>query len=242
MFRIALCEDMPTERDKTLNKIETFFQRENLRYDIKTYSSGSAILSDMEDVSAVFDLIFMDIYMGESNGFETAVEIRKRNAYVPIVFLTMSKEYAVESYDVEAAGYLLKPVEDEKLFHLLSKLTRAEIPKCLTVKQRGAVKNLDYRDIVYMESKGHRVIIHLQNGVDEIVYDKLDRLEKEMDDVRFLRCHKSYLVNMDYIKYAEDQFQLTTGAIVPIRTHGKKEVVNQYTNYFINKHLGEVTR
>lgn len=235
MFRIGVCEDRLEEQENILEKAEDFFNRENLRYSIQIYSSGDAILAEIEDGTAVFDLILMDIHLGATNGFETAVKIRKINPQVPIAFFTACRDYAVESYDVGAVAYLLKPLQEEKLFALLSKLTREERPKSLSVKQRGRTRNLDYRDILYLESSGHRVIIHLLDYPEEIVYAKLDELECCLEDDRFIRCHKSFLVNMDYVKAADKEFIMDGDAAVPIRTHGRKEVLKKYEDYFAKK-------
>lgn len=235
MFRIGICEDRVEDRNMVVEKATSFFEKEDLRYSIQTYGSGDAILAEIEDGTAVFDLILMDIHLGSTNGFETAVNIHEINPQIPIAFLTASRDYAVESYDVEAVAYLLKPLQEDKLFALFSKLTRAEKPKTLTVKQRGRLKNLDYLDILYLESRGHRVVIHLTSGEEEIIYAKLDALEENLEDERFVRCHKSFLVNMDYVREAQKDFQMENGVIVPIRTHGRKDVIHTYALYFAKK-------
>ena len=239
MFRLGICEDCLEERSIIIEKAASFFEKENLRYSIQAYGSGDSILAEIEDGTAVFDLILMDINLGDSNGFETAVKIREMNRQVPIAFLTASREYAVESYDVGAVAYLLKPVKEEKLFALFARMSRTELPRSLSVKQRGLVKNLDYRDILYMESSGHRVVIHLSEGRDETVYYKLDELEAALCDERFIRCHKSFLVNMDYVKHAEKDFLIGKDCIVPIRTHGRKDIIKRYTEYFEKKNKSE---
>lgn len=235
MFRIGICEDQPDERNMIVEKAEIYFDSENLRHSIQTYSSGETILAEIEDGTAVFDLILMDIHLGQTNGFETAVKIRELNPQVPIAFVTACRDYAVESYDVDAVAYLLKPLQEEKLFSLFRKLTRAESPRSLSVKQRGRTRNLDYREILYLESRGHRVTIHLLEGRDETIYAKLDELELRMDDERFVRCHKSFLVNMDYVKSAKKDFEMKNGEIVSIRTHGRRDVISLYEEYYAKK-------
>ena len=235
MFRIGICEDEQTQRNMIMEKAEAFFEKENLHYSIQTYSSGEAILAEIEEEAAVFDLILMDIHLGTTNGFETAVKIRELNPQVPIAFLTACRDYAVESYDIGAVGYLLKPLQEQKLFTLLSRLTKDERPRSLSIKQRGRVRNLDYREIRYLESSGHRVMIHLVDGSKEIIYAKLDELEARMNDDRFVRCHKSFLVNMDYVKEAIKDFEMAGGDIVAIRTHGRKDIIKAYQKYFEKK-------
>lgn len=242
MFRIGICEDEQTQRNIIMEKAESFFEKESLHYSIQTYSSGEAILAEIQEEAAAFDLILMDIHLGETNGFETAVKIRELNSRVPIAFLTACRDYAVESYDIGAVGYLLKPLQDEKLFALLSRLTKGERPRSLSIKQRGGVRNLDYRDIRYLESSGHRVMIHLSDGNKETIYAKLDELEARMSDERFIRCHKSFLVNMDYVKEAVKDFEMEDGDIVAIRTHGRKEIIKVYQEYFEKKQKEGISR
>lgn len=235
MFRIAICEDIEKEREKIINQIEKFFREKNLRYLVNEYSSGESLLAEYQDGAAVFDLILMDIKLGGMNGIDTSAKIRQLDQFVPIAFLTASRDYAVESYEVAAVAYMVKPVEEEKFFALLSKLTRTQKPKSLTLKMRGRNRSFDYRDIVYLESRGHRVLLHLINGDTEAAYYKLDEIESVLNDERFVRTHKSYLVNMDYIQSAETDFHMVTGTIVPIRRHGRKEVMNQYLYYTLQK-------
>ena len=241
MFRIAICEDRLEEQNKVVEVAASFFEKENLRYAIQTYSSGEAILAEIEDGNTAFDLILMDIHLGKTNGFETTVKIRKINPDVPIAFLTASREYAVESYDVNAVAYLLKPLQEDKFFALLRKLTRAEQPRSLSIKHRGRLRKLDYRDICYLESNGHKVVIHLIDQENEIIYAKLDELEHSLEDERFLRCHKSFLVNMDYVKEIQKDFAMEGGNFVPIRTHGRKNVVLKYEEYFAKKQRENIT-
>jgi len=235
MFRIAICEDVEKERKKIIDLIEQFFKKENLRYLVNEYCSGESLLAEYQDGTAVFDLILMDIKLGGMNGLETSAKIRELDHAVPIAFLTASKDYAIAGYEVAAIAYMVKPVEEKKFYALLSRLTKTEKPKSLTLKMRGRNRNFDYRDIVYLESRGHRVILHLMDGSTEAAYYKLDDVEAMLDDERFTRTHKSYLVNMDYIKSAETDFQMITGATVPIRRHGRKEVISHYLCYTLQK-------
>ena len=236
MYRIAICEDIDIERKIIREKIDRFFQNANLRYLVKEYSSGETLLAEYQDGAAVFDLIFMDIGLGGMNGIDTSIQIRKMDQFVNIAFLTSSRDYAIDGYEVGAIAYMIKPVEDEKFITLLSRLTRTEKPKSLTLKMRGRRKDFDYRDIVYIESRGHRIILHLSDGTEESAYYKLDEIETMLTDDVFIRTHKSYLVNMDFIRNAEEDFEMITGAVVPIRRHGKKEIINRYLYYSLRKH------
>ena len=87
-------------------------------------------------------------------------------------------------------------------------------------------------DILYLESYRHTVTIHMLDGSEIVTVDKLGELEKRIDDQRFLRCHQSYLVNMEHIADVQEDFILRNKASVPIRVRGRKEVVDAYNDYF----------
>ena len=110
---------------------------------------------ETEDNGAVFDLIFLDIYMGGITGMDTAKELRQLGASAPVIFLTTSPDFAVESYEVNAAGYLLKPIQLEKLSALISHLlTSVERPRvCIQSGRRRRYVFLD--DILFAESDNH---------------------------------------------------------------------------------------
>lgn len=96
------------------------------------------------------------------------------------------------------------------------------------MKRRVAIKNRrQYRypctdDIMYIDSDKHNVTLHLSDGSEIITVDKLGEIEKRINEKRFLRCHQSYLVNMDYIKDVEDDFIMEDGTLVPIRVRGQE--------------------
>lgn len=231
MFRIAICEDIAEERKKIIEKIDAYFRKEDLRYLVNEYSSGESLLAEFEDEAAVFDLIIMDIRLGGMNGLDASAKIREFDSFVPIAFLTASRDFAIESYDVSAVAYMLKPVEEDKFFTLLSRLTRTKKPKCLCLKMRGRTKCFDYRALMYLESQGHRVILHLADGTEETAYYKLDDIASMLEDERFVRTHKSYLVNLEFVDSADEDFQLFNGTVVPIRRRGRKAVLDSYHRY-----------
>ena len=108
------------------------------------------------------------------------------------------------------------------------------------MKRRVAIKNRrQYRypytdDIVYIDSDKHNVTLHLSDGSEIVTVDKLVEIEKRINEKRFLHCHQSYLVNMDYVADVQDNFIMKDGSIVPIRVRGRKEMLDAYYNYFID--------
>lgn len=239
MFKIAIVDDSATSRELIGASLNKFAIKNDLDFSYEEFSSGESFLANFDEANC-YDLIFMDIFMKDLNGFETAKKIREIDDYVPVCFLTTSRDFAIESYEVNACGYLVKPLDESKMFALLARLTKRQPAKALVIMKKGRACSFEYKEITFIESHGHTITIHTDGGErDDSFYAKLDDIE--LDDSRFIRCHKSYMVNMDYIKFADDTFHLADGTEVPIRTRGKKEIVDEYTKYILNRFVrGEI--
>ena len=112
-LRIAVCDDSPIFLNKTKTYIETWSANTGHAVQIFTYDNGDALIEAHKDCH--MDIIFLDIIMPLLNGMDTARELRQHDRAVQIIFLTSSPEFALESYEVRAQGYILKPVSQEKL-------------------------------------------------------------------------------------------------------------------------------
>lgn len=229
---IAICDDVEVERFVLRRQLMAYFRTTSGEAQIREFVSGESLLAEIEDGYIWPDLIFLDIYMGELNGIDTARRLRKLGVEAPIIFLTASPDFALESYEVEASGYLLKPADEEQTNALLQRFLRTDLRRRIAVKCRRQFRYPFIDDILYLESYRHTVTIHMLDGSEIVTVDKLGELEKRIDDQRFLRCHQSYLVNMEHIADVQENFILRNKASVPIRVRGRKEVVDAYNDYF----------
>ena len=237
MKKIAICDDVEVERFVLKRQLMAYFQSTGGEADIHEFVSGESLLADIEEGYIWPDLIFLDIYMGALNGMDTARRLRSMNVKAPIVFLTASPDFALESYEVEASGYLLKPAEEEQTGALLRRLLKTDLRKRIAVKCKRQFRYPFVDDMLYLESDRHTVTIHMLDGSELVTADKLGDLEMKIADDRFLRCHQSYLVNMEHIIDVEEGFILRDRTMVPIRVRGRKEVVDQYNKFFMEKAL-----
>lgn len=243
MLHIGICDD--SERDRAalralLGRIPGLHRATDLQ--VSEYPGGEALLLDAEDGRCDLDLLFLDIFMGGLSGMETARQLRGLGVQAPLVFLTSSPDFALESYDVEAAGYLLKPPQLERLTMLVEKLLSPEEKPKLAIKCAGRRHWCAYDEILYLESDNNVTHIHLTDGSTITSRDRLKTLTPALDDPRFLRCHQSYLVNMDYIQSVERDFTMQGGNLVPIRAHSRKEMADAYYQYFVERTMTKLPR
>lgn len=120
--KIAICDDVEVERFVLRRQLMAYFQTTGGEAEIREFESGESLLAEIEEGYILPDLIFLDIYMGDLNGMDTARRLRALGVKAPIVFLTASPDFALESYEVEASGYLLKPADEQQTRALLQRL------------------------------------------------------------------------------------------------------------------------
>lgn len=231
MRKIAICDDSKLDRQLLKVVIQTYFENNEEEFKIFEYELGDNLLDDIE-----VELLFLDIIM---NGMKIARKLRDIQFKAPIIFLTAHADYAVESYEVYAAGYLLKPYDTNKLTLLLDEVLQRSVQKRIAVKVKKQHRYLEINDIMYVESDKHVLNIHLKDSRVIQTTEKLSELEKTINSKRFIRCHQSYLVNMDYIKDAKTDFILSNDIRIPIRVRGRKETIEKYHKYYSSERMND---
>lgn len=237
MLYIAICDDVETDRGELRSFLNTYFTQNPYPYTINEYSTGESLCDDCLE-GMRFDLIFLDIFMDGMSGIETARQLREYDRQNAIIFLTTTPDFALESYDVRAYGYLVKPLNTSRAQGLLDSYLREEYSgrqKTLLVREGSRGVRIPYREIEFIESNRNLLLVHLENGEVHRVYAKLDAMEKELAGHGFLRCHQSFLINMERVFAAQDDFVMESGTHVPIRQRGAKAIRNSYFEYILSQ-------
>ncbi len=226
-MRIAVCDDSQIDREVIMDLLHTYMTDRSVPNTMTEYENGMNLVYDIEE-GYYYDIVFLDILMDQILGMDIARKLRSAGYTGHIVFLTSTAAYAVDSYEVEAAGYLLKPHDYGKLCSLLNRIIDRTNIGHYQVSVRNTIYSIPLGEIVYVESRNNVCILHCSDGREYTIYKKLSEIEAQLGDSRFLRCHQSYLVNMSYIAKADKQFELTTGDVVLIRQRSQKEIRTIY--------------
>ncbi|MCI8354408.1 MAG: response regulator transcription factor [Lachnospiraceae bacterium] len=193
---------------------------------IRQFQSGGELLQTLES----FDVVFLDIIMRELDGIKTAQIFRERASDKILIFVSSSREYVFEAYDVEAFQYLLKPVDDRKLKSVLQKAvlkTESRLQEFIIVSRERQKKKLFLDDIYYFEIKGRMVDAHGPEGIFTY-YEQMGKLENKLQDKGFFRCHKSYLVNLKYVdRYNRQEVILENGEKIVIAKRRYEQFVRE---------------
>lgn len=238
MINIAICDDNMEE----LEAISTFVSKNiedlNIPFKIISFNEGQDLIEHISYSKNIFDIIFLDIYMKASNGIDIARQVRKFDKECRIIFITSSKDHAVDSYDVRAIYYILKPINEEKLSNAIKLAIESlnKENKQIIIKNKKGTYKIFYKDILYAESKARIVNIYLQSGEVISFYSKLEDFFQSLQDERFLKCHKSFIVNMDYILKIENTYIFIGNNInIHISSNNVAEIREKYFNYLLKE-------
>lgn len=231
MYRLAICDDEQADVVYLQSLLEKWAENTRTALKIESYPSAEAFLFQYEEDKA-FDLLLLDIEMGEMSGVELARKIRQENRVVQIVFITGYMEYIAEGYDVEALHYLLKPVTAEKLYAVLDRsaerLKAKEKALCLALP--GMVARVPFHEIRYLEVQRNYVTV--QGAEAYTVKKTLSELEEELDE-SFCRTGRSYIVNLRFVKkITRTQVILKDGKELPLSRNFYEKINRAMIQYF----------
>jgi DNA-binding LytR/AlgR family response regulator len=232
-MNIAICEEKMAERESIRSALQSFFWKRGEDISISEYSDGEALLADFEEGYKNDDLIFQDISLPGISGVETVQKLRDNGCKSNIVFLSTSPDFAVEGYDLEISGYLLKPLNVEKLNKLLNRILVPVSRKRIGLNSRGHYVYLFVDEIMWVESRNNDVYIHMQDNSIVTHRAKLTEIEELIDDRSFLRCHQSYLVNMNHVRQVDECFHMSDGNSIPIRVRTRRQIADSYHHWFL---------
>ncbi len=215
MLWIAVCDDEVMECSRMATKIRGILDEMEVPCTIRQFYSGRELLQSSE----TFDIIFLDIIMDGLDGMRTARLVREKAFDKLLVFISASRDYVFDAYDVEAFQYLLKPVEDKKLKSVLRKAVRKTEERSqvfIIVSRERQKQKLFLDDIYYFEIRGRMIDAHGRGGIFSY-YEQIGLLERELQGKGFVRCHKSYLVNLKYVDvYNRQELVLDNGERIAI--------------------------
>lgn len=233
-MKMAICEDDTTQQNILAAALDSYRTPagEHIQYDI--YRNGLDLLASIN--THLYDVLLLDILMPGFTGIETAREIRESNEKIPIIFLTTSQEFAIESYRVHAFDYLMKPVDQNALFETLDRayaMTESTLEKSIMIQTTKAVYVLFLSQIEFVEINNRTLSFHLIDGTVKSIPGRLSDYEDALlGHSEFLKVHRSYIINMDLMKALnEKSFYTLTGNEVPISRNLLPAIKKRYIEH-----------
>lgn len=181
---------------------------------VAEYHSGTAFLRDAEAIGP--DLVFLDVEMPRLSGFDVLEQLHAAGAQPHVVFVTGFDRYAVRAFEEEALDYVLKPYRADRMARTLARLRQqmaltADSPAAAAFLTRVAVKKnarihlVKIDDVDWLETAANYVSLHV--GSAEYLYrTTMAAIEPRLDPARFVRIHRSTIVNVDRIVELQASF------------------------------------
>lgn len=234
MIRIAIVEDEPDASETLKNMIQKFGAEHapSAAFDIAVFSDAETFLRDLRD----YEVIFLDIQMDGMSGMDAAREIRKRNEEVLIVFVTNMAQYAIESYEVEAYDFILKPLSYHNFFmkfrRILKKIAHLSNDDYCTLTTRFETRKVKIKDIIYVESCNHNLIFHIHGGEEvRITGSTMNEWERKLTPYYFIRCNSGFLVNLKYVSAVRGEYVETEGQKLHISRSRRQSFLAAFAKY-----------
>lgn len=228
-MRIALCDDDPADRELILRLLQEYLDSRELSIRIDTFCDGESFLAtDLE----LYDLVILDIFMGQLNGIDTARRLCSEHPRMQIIFCSSSNAYAAESYEVSALRYLSKPLQQDKLYAALDQFFRLKRSlRTLTFKVNRIDEQVYLDRILWIETRDHKCIIHTLDGDCE-TRTTFQQLLSQLDNADFVKPIRYALVSLQAVTAIPGEFfTLKNGETIPISRDLRAEMRSVFADF-----------
>lgn len=232
MIKIAICDDEKNFLDEMEKMLRNYEKKTEHLFYIKKFSKSIQL---MDSIKEEFQIYFLDVEMPNMDGLELAKIIRKYDSRSAIFFVTSYREYVFESFQFDVVNYIIKPVTQIQIDCEMNRVLRkfhTYKQEYIGVKNSNGFMKIFLSDIEYIETYERNVRIHYQAGRKEIGHFKMQVLEERLKGYPFIRCHNSFIVNVDYISQVKDlSIILLSGEIIYTTKARKKDLIKKIAEH-----------
>lgn len=233
MIKIAICDDENIIASQMENIILGICSKEGIGADTEVFYSGKSLEKEISK-GTIYDLIYLDIQMEKGDGITTAKHIRTMDENALLIYVSGYDKYLMELFRLDVFDFIKKPIEPTYFTDTFLAANQKICNKKFYFSYR--YKNEEYKvpciEIIYFESSGRKINLHIKNGNVETFNGKLSEVEAQIKGgkIPFLRIHQSYLVNYHHIKSrSKTEVTLINGRKLSISEDRQKYFGEQYS-------------
>ena len=238
MRNIAIVEDEDLAAQALIDHIKQYEAQTGQSFQIFRFANGADFL---QDYRAVYAVVFLDVQMPRMNGLETALQLRRCDKNVSIIFITNLVQYALKGYEVDAVSYLIKPVsyyDFSMKFKKALDIYLLNEDRSFTVNTPGGLCRISTDKLMYVEIMNHRLFYHLIDDVIEMT-GVLSGVEQQLNRFGFLRCNKCYLVNPKFIVKVKGSTVQVGDNLLQISSPRRAAFLAELANWYAGSARGE---
>lgn len=230
MIRVAIVEDDPQVQQQLVEYLRRYERQFGRMFELALFSDGDEIVSDYRPM---YDIILLDIQMKRMDGMAAAEAIRKVDPDVMLIFITNMAQFAIRGYAVDALDYILKPVPyfafSQQLQKAVARLKKRR-KNFVMVPVEGGLRRVDPGSIYFLESEGHAVRLHTEEGA-LVSPGSLKAFEEKLAGRPFARCNSGYLVNLAQVTGVQQNVVQVGPYQLQISRPRKKPFLEALTDY-----------
>ena len=238
-MNIAICEDLSADSGELYNYIRNYCDTHRYDGKISSFTTGEALLEAL--APGAFDIYFLDIYLPGISGVDVARKIREADKDCFLVFVTISRDFMPEGFEVLAAGYVEKPIDNERMSRIMHncRMVFERNSRTISIPYKGEHLKISIAELLYVEVYNKECVFHMKRGNVKTRL-QLETVAELLGGVPFLRCHRSYIVNMNYVDdMRENDFLMRNGDMVPIRINGRRTVRIAMANFIAQSPMAD---
>ena len=228
-MKIAICDDELKDREI----IRNFVISHDNKHEIFEYNSAIPLLEDIYD-DTHFDVLFLDIQMPDSDGWEVAKKLKRAKTNIYIAMVTIKHNYIHDCFD-RVHWFADKPVSEDRIHRILDDAYERLHPTTFEFVIDKVTIVLAASEIIYIEVKHNNVYIHTDDSVYK-VRESLKNINKQFDLTEFTSTHRSYLINLEHfetVEVGDSQIILKNGDCVPLSRNKIKHFYSALREYII---------
>ena len=234
MIKIAICDDEKTEIDLLYKEIMKAADEAKIVVSCDKLLYGNILLDHIQNRKTVYDIIFLDIYMPDITGLNLAKNIKEFSPKTEIVFVTLSRQHAVEAFDLHALHYIIKPVNVQQIKDVFIRYdNKYKVKKTIEVRVGRDLIQLDLKAVQYLESHNNGTDIYTKSGK---IHTSINtrKLEEQLDKT-FLRIQRGFIVNMHFVDHmTTDSCILKNRTTILISRKERSNIRATYREFIFN--------
>lgn len=230
-LKVAICDDEEKALEVMGGAVSMAFNSHKVKADLEKFASVKTLAARMEKTA--FDVILLDINIGQEDGIEFANGLRKKNNAVDIIFISSCEHRVFEAFAARPFGFVrksnfLQDITENVAAYLESKESSAA--NTIVLQLVDFTVSLSVYEIVYIEGQKKKQNVYTRGGAEPLsVRNKMESLEEQLKEYGFMRVHKGYIVNYRFIRLiGSTEIELTTNGKIPISRRNVEECRSRY--------------
>lgn len=233
-MKIAVCDDEKQDREQLCGDLRALWREA----EIDAFENGADVFRRIQQ-GYYYSLVFLDIFMSRENGIETGKEIRTYFPEIPLVYISNSRDFGPEAFELDALHYLVKPYSREALQEVKRRFEELGRKRKTAVLHLGREKQqkIPLHMITYIESSHNNLLIHLITGSVVKIRGSIQGFMEGLDE-RFLRINRGVIVNMESVERMDSDACEVGGMTFMLSRKEKTENRKKYSDWLFRSAMG----